>query len=117
MSSLFIDALAKQIFHYMKYRDEEITKLNEKINSHICLCHSHHLSCDFVQCSNCNSYSHDNCTENWIFTGLTDQGDIVLNPNYEMWDERFDHYMFCSNTCFQQYYGQLPETGKVFRLR
>jgi hypothetical protein len=121
----FIDALAKRIFYYMKYRDDEIDKLNKELNEmkrlnnrgyHMCHWYDHEYqtccpSCGYIQCDNCMQM------ENCIYTKLGDNGlDIVIDKEDEDdWEDRYSHYIFCSDICFKNYYNRDPIVGESYR--
>ena len=115
--SLFIDALAKRIFYYMNYRDEEIEYLKEQNSKGDIVCGRYcgeiHIVCDvclFGSCEDCIDHSE------WVFMGLRDGGDIVLNPNDENEEmELWDYRMFCSHVCFKKYYGEDPVIGQMYQ--
>ena len=123
--SLFIEALAKQIFKHMKYRDDEINELTRKVNSCVLMCDDGHES--DVSCRSCNVRSCYDCLyfdPEWIGTTLTNEGDKVIeiknqdNLDLETAEDEeciLDHYLYCSQVCFKKYFNEPAIVGNIYR--
>jgi hypothetical protein len=129
--SLFIDALAKRIIYYMKYRDDEISKLTEKLkyatskinrSLQVCCYRAHNDDrgryhcdyCDFEECVDCFQ------EDKWIFMceNYDDIGEIIINvDDKKQDDEDYDVHeenMFCSKECFKMNYNETPVMGQKY---
>lgn len=130
--SLFIDALAKRIFYYMKYRDEEIDKLkievcnlNKQLNRGFQVCSiDHHFNEEIIcECETCKYMSCEECAdEGWIFMDIREQNEgyegyvdtIITNDDEEFETLKCQHYNFCSSDCFVKYYNKPPVKGEIY---